>query len=224
MAKLKLPPLPLTGGCTCEAVRFEITALPLLVYACHCTECQRWSGSAFSLSMPVKADSFSVTGVPQNRFAGSARAALKVPIGSAAIVAAGLMASEWRGPRLSSFVPERSMTPRGCGRLHMSICGARRLGRESQTTRSASISRQKTSGHSPANGSKCGKQIEKYESARRPADKPLRLQDRRPGRGPALQIDMGLCRILQRIGMVDRHVQFAVDHGGKQGVGALQQF
>jgi hypothetical protein len=62
MTKLKLPPLPLTGGCTCEAVRFEITALPLLVYACHCTGCQRWSGSAFSLSMPVKADSFSVTG------------------------------------------------------------------------------------------------------------------------------------------------------------------
>jgi hypothetical protein len=35
--------------------------MPLLVYACHCTECQRWSGSAFSLSMPVARDSFRLT-------------------------------------------------------------------------------------------------------------------------------------------------------------------
>jgi hypothetical protein len=34
--------------------------MPLLVYACHCTECQRWSGSAFSVSMPVAAKSFRV--------------------------------------------------------------------------------------------------------------------------------------------------------------------
>ena len=35
---------------------------------------------------------------------------------------------------------------------------------------------------------------------------------------------MGLGRILQRIGVVDRHVQFAVDDGREQGVGAFQQF
>jgi hypothetical protein len=50
----------------------------------------------------------------------------------------------------------------------------------------------------------------------------LRLQNRRAGCRPAFQIGMGLCRILQRIGVVDRHVQFAVDHSGKQGVGSLQ--
>jgi hypothetical protein len=59
--KMKRPALPLTGGCPCETVRFECTAMPLLVYACHCTECQRWSGSAFSMSMPVAAKSFRVT-------------------------------------------------------------------------------------------------------------------------------------------------------------------
>jgi hypothetical protein len=58
MAGLISPALPLAGGCPCEAVRFEVTALPLLVYACHCTECQRWSGSAFGMSMPVAAPSF----------------------------------------------------------------------------------------------------------------------------------------------------------------------
>jgi hypothetical protein len=66
MAKLKSPALPLTGGCPCEAVRFEVTAMPLLVYACHCTECQRWSGSAFSTSMPVASQSFRlVAGEPK---------------------------------------------------------------------------------------------------------------------------------------------------------------
>jgi hypothetical protein len=66
MPGLRPPELPLTGRCPCEGLRFRVTAMPLLVYACHCTECQRWSGSAFSMSMPVKADSFVVThGRPQ---------------------------------------------------------------------------------------------------------------------------------------------------------------
>jgi hypothetical protein len=50
----------MSGGCPCGAVRFEVTAMPLLTYACHCTECQQWSGSAFSMSMPVAANSFRV--------------------------------------------------------------------------------------------------------------------------------------------------------------------
>jgi hypothetical protein len=57
---MKRPALPLTGGCPCEAVRFEVTAMPLLVYACHCTEWQRWSGNAFSMSMPVASDTFRI--------------------------------------------------------------------------------------------------------------------------------------------------------------------
>ncbi len=66
MIEMKRPALPLTGGCPCEAVRFEVTAMPLLVYACHCTECQRWSGSAFSMSMPVASTAFRITrGAPK---------------------------------------------------------------------------------------------------------------------------------------------------------------
>jgi len=55
------PKLPLTGRCPCEAVQFELTSMPRFVYACHCTECQRWSGSAFSMSMPVPANAFRIT-------------------------------------------------------------------------------------------------------------------------------------------------------------------
>jgi hypothetical protein len=60
MGRLIPPELPLGGGCPCQAIRFAVRAMPLLVYACHCTECQRSSGSAFGLSMPVAASSFRI--------------------------------------------------------------------------------------------------------------------------------------------------------------------
>lgn len=60
MSKLHPPALPLRGGCSCEAVRYAISAMPLLIYACHCTQCQRASGSAFGLSMPVVAENFAL--------------------------------------------------------------------------------------------------------------------------------------------------------------------
>ena len=51
--------LPLTGACQCRAVRYQCTAAPASIYACHCTECQRQSGSAFGTSMLVPRDAFS---------------------------------------------------------------------------------------------------------------------------------------------------------------------
>jgi hypothetical protein len=40
--------LPLTGGCLCGGVRFEVTEAPLWANYCHCTRCQRRTGSAAS--------------------------------------------------------------------------------------------------------------------------------------------------------------------------------
>ena len=58
--------LPLTGGCQCGAVRYQSTVPAKAIYACHCTECQRQSGSAFGSSMLVPRDAFSFTrGVPK---------------------------------------------------------------------------------------------------------------------------------------------------------------
>jgi hypothetical protein len=60
------PTLPLTGACQCRAVRYEIRAEPLTLYACHCTECQRQSGSAFALSMVVAREAVvTVAGKPK---------------------------------------------------------------------------------------------------------------------------------------------------------------
>ena len=39
------------GGCQCSQVRYQFNGKPLTCYACHCTECQTSSGSAFTLSM-----------------------------------------------------------------------------------------------------------------------------------------------------------------------------
>ena len=40
--------LPLTGGCLCGGVRYEIDEAPLSASYCHCTRCQRRSGTAAS--------------------------------------------------------------------------------------------------------------------------------------------------------------------------------
>jgi len=53
--------LPLTGGCLCGAVRYEVTAQRLLVTACHCTTCQTRSGSAFAMTMIVPRGALGVT-------------------------------------------------------------------------------------------------------------------------------------------------------------------
>ncbi len=53
--------LPWEGGCRCGEVRMRISAPPLLTAACHCTGCQRMTGSAFSLSVGVPSAGFEVT-------------------------------------------------------------------------------------------------------------------------------------------------------------------
>ena len=35
------------GGCLCGAVRYQTTAEPLRITVCHCTFCQRFTGTAF---------------------------------------------------------------------------------------------------------------------------------------------------------------------------------
>ena len=44
-----MPELPLSGGCLCGGVRFEVTEPPLRAGYCHCTRCQRRTGTAASV-------------------------------------------------------------------------------------------------------------------------------------------------------------------------------
>ena len=39
------------GGCLCGAIRYKVVGEPLMVAICHCVNCQRNSGSAFSVNV-----------------------------------------------------------------------------------------------------------------------------------------------------------------------------
>jgi hypothetical protein len=55
MAKTK-GSFPAEGGCTCRAVRYRMTTKPLFVHCCHCTWCQRETGSAFVINAMIETD------------------------------------------------------------------------------------------------------------------------------------------------------------------------
>jgi hypothetical protein len=48
-----VPDLPLAGGCLCGRVRFEVTEPPVSASYCHCTRCQRRTGTAASAQVRV---------------------------------------------------------------------------------------------------------------------------------------------------------------------------
>jgi hypothetical protein len=52
----------LKGSCLCGSVHYSIAAEPLLTGLCHCTHCQKLTGSAFSLNLAVPRDSVTVEG------------------------------------------------------------------------------------------------------------------------------------------------------------------
>ena len=43
------------GACTCGSIRYELLSTPLFVHCCHCTWCQRETGTAFALNGLVEA-------------------------------------------------------------------------------------------------------------------------------------------------------------------------
>ena len=44
------------GGCTCAHVRYRLAGKPLIVHACHCSWCQRETGTAHALNALYEAD------------------------------------------------------------------------------------------------------------------------------------------------------------------------
>ena len=49
------------GKCTCGFVRYRMASRPLFVNCCHCTWCQRETGSAFALNAMIEADRVELT-------------------------------------------------------------------------------------------------------------------------------------------------------------------
>lgn len=50
------------GGCLCGSVRYRFSGVPLLAAVCHCRQCQRQGGSAFSVVLAVPAAAYEQTG------------------------------------------------------------------------------------------------------------------------------------------------------------------
>ena len=49
------------GSCHCGTVRFESTGDVLRFVQCHCDDCRKVNGSAFSAALVVKSDGFRIT-------------------------------------------------------------------------------------------------------------------------------------------------------------------
>lgn len=52
----------LSGGCLCGRIRYHSDAAPAIVAICHCRNCQRQAGSAFSVLAGVPKGSLTITG------------------------------------------------------------------------------------------------------------------------------------------------------------------
>jgi hypothetical protein len=51
------------GGCLCGQVRYTADSEPAFVGVCHCVDCQRFSGSAFSTVVGIPGPTLKLTGV-----------------------------------------------------------------------------------------------------------------------------------------------------------------
>jgi hypothetical protein len=52
----------IAGGCLCGKVRYSANAEPAFTGVCHCTDCQKYGGSAFSVVVGLPKDALSVQG------------------------------------------------------------------------------------------------------------------------------------------------------------------
>ena len=56
------PPKPITGRCLCGAVAYSTDADPVVQAVCHCTDCQRQTGSPFSVLVAMPQAAFHCEG------------------------------------------------------------------------------------------------------------------------------------------------------------------
>jgi hypothetical protein len=54
--------LPITGGCLCGKVRYEISEKPISTANCHCRTCQKAVGAAYFPAFFVPASALTITG------------------------------------------------------------------------------------------------------------------------------------------------------------------
>ncbi|MBV9571719.1 MAG: GFA family protein [Alphaproteobacteria bacterium] len=45
-----------SGSCSCGMVKYRLASAPMFIHCCHCTDCQRQTGSAFVLNALIETD------------------------------------------------------------------------------------------------------------------------------------------------------------------------
>ncbi len=60
--------MALKGGCACGSVRYELTASPLIVHACHCRDCQRITGGPFVINIWIEKKFVEASGAAPQSF------------------------------------------------------------------------------------------------------------------------------------------------------------
>ncbi|KAF9884610.1 hypothetical protein FE257_001432 [Aspergillus nanangensis] len=59
--------MPLAGSCMCGGITYTVDADKYVRALCHCTDCQKWTGGAFTSNAVVPRGSFKVTkGTPSS--------------------------------------------------------------------------------------------------------------------------------------------------------------
>ena len=53
--------IPFTGGCECGAIRYECSAEPIMMFKCHCRDCQKVTGGGFVAGLLVPESAFRLT-------------------------------------------------------------------------------------------------------------------------------------------------------------------
>ncbi len=53
---------PIDGSCQCGQLTYKLFAKPIMVLACHCTECQKLSTSPFSVTALINSNDIEFTG------------------------------------------------------------------------------------------------------------------------------------------------------------------
>jgi len=55
----------MTGGCSCGQIRYSANAEPMFTGVCHCTNCQKQSGTAFNVVVAIPAAALTIQGLPK---------------------------------------------------------------------------------------------------------------------------------------------------------------
>jgi len=54
-------PAKFTGGCACGAIRYEVSAEPIVMFNCHCRDCRKTTGGPYTPVFYVPAKAFKIT-------------------------------------------------------------------------------------------------------------------------------------------------------------------